>query len=263
MGPAPGTIVYGDFVGSDVLYVKVVHGGIALYLPFQNLKKGDILLKVKTTHVPDWDCQFNDREFVARTAAVRRQGRYDLRQDRFYERIGMPKTALKIDFEVVGCALEQIELAGGAVQKLEALLEVKSQIIEQCTIAEMKHIGADELVPVLVVSLIWSPLVCPSSDVAFMQDELQEALEHGEGGYMFACFAAAVDFIINELDASEFYDAEGAGTVDDSAQAEVKVDQGADVTKTDNVHAENHDGLPAPPRNVTESFHVLPPVYPG
>ena len=60
------------------------------------------------------------------------------------------------------------------------LVLARAEILNQASAAGLTHLGADEMVPILLVALIWSPLVNPASDIAFMQAELGEAVEHGE-----------------------------------------------------------------------------------
>ena len=78
------------------------------------------------------------------------------------------------------------------------------------------QLGADEMLPILVMALIWSPLINPMQDIQMMSqvvDDQADAevcantkLVHSvaciQGGYMFYCFGSAVEFIIHELDPS-------------------------------------------------------------
>ena len=76
--------------------------------------------------------------------------------------------------------------------------------------------GADEMLPILVMALIWSPLINPLQDIQMMSQVVDDqgdaevcaktkhvlSLACTQGGYMFYCFGSAVEFIIHELDPS-------------------------------------------------------------
>lgn len=95
-------------------------------------------------------------------------------------RAKLPERARAIDYESIGLMLESIELQPEGRQKLESLLEVREEIMTRAQDAGMKSIGADELLPILVMSLIWSPLISPSCDVAAMNAVVDDFGDDGE-----------------------------------------------------------------------------------
>eukprot|EP00658_Telonema_sp_P-2_P024095 TRINITY_DN19665_c0_g1_i2.p1 TRINITY_DN19665_c0_g1~~TRINITY_DN19665_c0_g1_i2.p1 ORF type:complete len:141 (-),score=44.25 TRINITY_DN19665_c0_g1_i2:263-685(-) len=134
-----------------------------------------------------------DMSFVKKTALVRSDltGTY---------RSKLPSEARGIDYEAIGLMLEAIELQPTPRQKLDTLLDVRSEIMKRASEAGMNRMGADELLPILVMSLIWSPLISPSRDLAEMSSVVDDVNDDGEAQYMYSCFGAAVEFIVHELD---------------------------------------------------------------
>eukprot|EP00656_Telonema_subtile_P016554 TRINITY_DN18753_c0_g1_i1.p1 TRINITY_DN18753_c0_g1~~TRINITY_DN18753_c0_g1_i1.p1 ORF type:complete len:579 (+),score=118.94 TRINITY_DN18753_c0_g1_i1:233-1969(+) len=146
---------------------------------------------VKVHRSSEWDDQ--DMKFVKKTALVRSEctGTY---------RSKLPAHATAIDFEAIGLMLEALELQQTGKQKLETLLEVRQEILRRASEAGMHRLGADELLPILVMALIWSPLISPSRDVALMGEAVDSIDDDGEATYIHSCFSAAVEYIITELD---------------------------------------------------------------
>eukprot|EP00658_Telonema_sp_P-2_P085540 TRINITY_DN9776_c0_g1_i2.p2 TRINITY_DN9776_c0_g1~~TRINITY_DN9776_c0_g1_i2.p2 ORF type:complete len:253 (+),score=70.23 TRINITY_DN9776_c0_g1_i2:93-761(+) len=170
----------------------------------RSLVGSEMCIRDRTTHIQEWDCQLNDKKFVQHTARVRSQGRYDLRGEDFLAGLGLPRKAAGIDFVAIGEVLEQVELYDAPLEKLGVLYRVRDEMMARASVAGMTHLGADEMVPLLLVSLIWSPMANPATDVQVIQDGLQEEVSHGEGAYVFACFAAAVAYIVEELNPADF-----------------------------------------------------------